>query len=321
MKKEEKVFRSRISVWLFGLVVAVPLNVSIHLFQHKAYLALLIVGVPVLLCLFIITGIRYVILEGKLYLKMWFISNGSVNIAEILSVKRSYNLLSSPAASLKRLRISFKQTAKYPYMLISPVREQEFIAALKTFNPNIKVILPDKKKLIDITTQQFGQTETQISERPANNWRSLILIAIAIVTTVAVTVFIYLAYKEPEVEFGSNALKMKGIYKEPEIEFGLDVFKVKGIYGVNIPFEQISKTDTITWREMPVISIRTNGISIFNIHRGNFKTHTGDKVHLSVQRGVNPVIRIVKHDGSVYYINRNNPDETRQIYNQLKIEH
>jgi len=164
------------------------------------------------------------------------------------------------------------------------------------------VIAPDDLQLIDMTAQQIGQVEIQTPEILFNNWRSRMPAAIAIVTTVAVTVFIYLGYKEPKVEFSSNN------------------FKMKGLYGVNIPFAEIGKADTLTWHEMPAISIRTNGIALFKVSRGHFKTRNGDKVRLSVQRGINPVIRIVKRDGSVFYINRKNADETRQIYDQLRIK-
>ena len=69
----------------------------------------------------------------------------SVNIADILSVERSYNPVSAPAASLKRLRIDFSKRKKYSYLLISPAREQAFIKALKKVNPNLCVHLPEKK--------------------------------------------------------------------------------------------------------------------------------------------------------------------------------
>ncbi len=92
-------------------------------------------------------GMHYVISGNRLYLKMWFISNGSVDIADIVSVRRSYNPLSSPAGSLKRLCIRFRKGAKYPnlYWLIAPVREGEFIEDLKAVNPDIDVHTSEKK--------------------------------------------------------------------------------------------------------------------------------------------------------------------------------
>jgi hypothetical protein len=54
------------------------------------------------------------------------------------------------------------------------------------------------------------------------------------------------------------------------------------------------------------------------VNRGNFRTTGGDKIRLSVHRGINPVIRIVDRKGAVYYINCKNEAETRQIFNELK---
>ena len=74
-------------------------------------------------------------------------SCGSIEILNISSVKRSYNPLSSPATSLKRLRIDLIGGYIFSYTLISPVREQEFIQELKSLNPNIMINVPDKKGL------------------------------------------------------------------------------------------------------------------------------------------------------------------------------
>ena len=134
---------------------------------------------------------------------------------------------------------------------------------------------------------------------PTKNWRKFIPI-ICVASTAAAGLFIYLGYKEPKVEFDTNA------------------FKLKGLYGVNLPLAEIAEADTIALNKMPAISIRTNGISLNKVHRGKFRTADGEKIHLSIHRGVNPVIRIVKNDGSVYYINRKNAAETRQIFNKLK---
>jgi hypothetical protein len=106
---------------------------------------LYVIGSTFLFVVFLFSGMRYVISGNKLYLKMWFIPNGSMNIMNIVSVERSYNLLSAPAASLKRLRIGLGEKAKFPYTLISPVREQEFIEELKKINPDIYFHVPVKK--------------------------------------------------------------------------------------------------------------------------------------------------------------------------------
>jgi len=106
---------------------------------------LLIMGGIFLLMVFMFGGLRYIISEDKLFVKIWVIPSGSVKISDIISAERSYNILSSPAASLKRLRLGLRKGSKYPYMLISPVREQEFIEELKRINPDIYANVPDKK--------------------------------------------------------------------------------------------------------------------------------------------------------------------------------
>ena len=134
----KKVFRSRISVLLIVLILTIFIPTFIPMFKYKTYGGLYISGVVLVFIILIFSGMRYVISDGKLYVKMWFIPNGSVNIADIVTVNRSYNPLSSPAASLKRLCIN-------SYWLISPVREEKFIDELKAINPNISVHVPIRK--------------------------------------------------------------------------------------------------------------------------------------------------------------------------------
>ena len=144
-QKVKKVFRSRISVLLLGFILAVFIPCTIPIIKHMIISGLWIMGGTFVFIVFLFSGMRYLISEDKLYIKIWMLPSGSVEIKNIISVERSYNPLSSPAASLKRLRIGIGGKAKFPYMLISPVREQEFIEELKAVNPDIYVRVPDKK--------------------------------------------------------------------------------------------------------------------------------------------------------------------------------
>ena len=141
MENEKKTFRSRISVLLVVFILAIFIPTGIHVFQQQSYPELYGLGGCFLFTIFIFGGMRYVISGEKLYLKMWFIPNGSREIKDIVSVKRSYNPLSSPAGSLKRLSIHFKSGSTF--WLISPVKEKEFIETLKTIYPKIEVHIPE----------------------------------------------------------------------------------------------------------------------------------------------------------------------------------
>jgi len=136
-------------------------------------------------------------------------------------------------------------------------------------------------------------------EKP--HWLRKWFTIIPLVITVSVGLLVYLGYKEPAVEISSNALKLKGLY------------------GVNILFSEIAEADTIAWSEVPAIALRTNGISLYKVHRGKFRTTQDEKIHLNIYSGITPVIRITEQNGSVYYINRKSAEETRQIFKDLKI--
>ena len=137
-----KVFRSRISVLLIGVILAAFIPSFISMYTHKTFEGIYILVGTLLLIIFIFFNNRYIISENMFYVKTWIFPAKGVNIADIVSVKRSYNPLSSPAASLKRLKIKFSNGLPW---LISPVREHEFIEALKEINPDIEVYIPYNK--------------------------------------------------------------------------------------------------------------------------------------------------------------------------------
>ncbi|MCL2739318.1 MAG: PH domain-containing protein [Bacteroidales bacterium] len=155
MENQKQVFKSRVSVSLIVLLLAVYIPCIWLIFKYMilaiSYIAggaLFLIFFFVVLVLFSITGFRYIILENRLYLKVWIVHIGSASIADIISVERTSDPTSSPAASLKRLRIRFKSGTRYsnwltwqtaPDWLLSPVREQEFVEELRTINPDIFV--------------------------------------------------------------------------------------------------------------------------------------------------------------------------------------
>jgi len=151
---EKKVFRSRISVLMMVFILSIlsiPLITVIrsgNIFNSEFYT---IVGVLFGVLLFIVLlmyGFRYEITNKYIQLSTWGTCKNNRPLSEIVSVERSYNILSSPAASLKRLRIKFKKENKFSiisYWLISPVREHEFLETLKKYNPDIHINVSNEK--------------------------------------------------------------------------------------------------------------------------------------------------------------------------------
>lgn len=150
MTAQKNIFSSRISLLLIVFTLAILSLVSIPDIQDMAYLGVFVLGGTSFLLIFLFTGIRYIISGSKFIIKIWFIHILSFDIADIHSVRRSYNPISSPAASLRRLRISLNKKAKYPYVLISPDREQQFIEELKAINPDIVFKVPGKTGMLPI---------------------------------------------------------------------------------------------------------------------------------------------------------------------------
>ena len=137
-------FRSRVSVLLL-VIMAMSLLPVIFLQEPNVepsdtYLAygvmVLFIGMVALL----LFGQRYEIGERELAVKIGPFKFASLKLSEITLVERSYNPLSAPASSLKRLYVK----SKGKDTLISPVREQEFLQLLKARNPNIVVKIVDK---------------------------------------------------------------------------------------------------------------------------------------------------------------------------------
>ena len=141
--KHKKTFRSRQSVLLVIIMIAVLVVPLIQMIRDDDTSGLLMLSATILFVSFIFMGIRYTIFDDTLSVKVFYIPAGKAKISDIKSINRSYNPLSSPAASLKRLRIDYG--ANKLYMLISPANEKKFIDELKQINPNIKVSVSDKK--------------------------------------------------------------------------------------------------------------------------------------------------------------------------------
>ena len=144
-QKTEKVFRSRFSVVFFGIFLAIFIRFAI---PPIIVPALCIIGVTVILIALLIGGMRYIILEDKLYLKLWKTPYLSIKIANIKSVERSYNFfLPKLSGSFKGTRITYLGKASFSSIVITPVKEQDFIEQLIKINPNIYVRVPFKKKI------------------------------------------------------------------------------------------------------------------------------------------------------------------------------
>ena len=95
------------------------------------------------LLLFMLANIKYVITESQLIIDQSLGKWGKevIDISTIKSIEPTHTILSAPASSLDRLRISYN---KYDDIIISPRRKEEFIRQLQSINPQI--VFKEKQK-------------------------------------------------------------------------------------------------------------------------------------------------------------------------------
>lgn len=130
----KKSYRSRVGRILACVLVASSAIVVVSLAETPLWVNILCT----LLYLLFVCGslwIRYDIIDGVLHIRTFYaLFDQKIDIAQIKLVERSNNVISSPAASCDRLLITYN---KYDEVLISPVREEEFVADLQAVNPDI----------------------------------------------------------------------------------------------------------------------------------------------------------------------------------------
>lgn len=85
------------------------------------------------------TGFRYTIDGTKLTVTMLYVVKNTYDIGEIVEVKSTNTILSSPAASMDRLAISFK--GRRSPLVISPKNKHAFVEDLVSINPDIRVLV------------------------------------------------------------------------------------------------------------------------------------------------------------------------------------
>lgn len=139
-------FRSRVSVLIIIFVVCVMAFTSAAALREGEMSGLYIAAGALLFAIVLLFGMSYEITETRLSVRILGARYYNIPIKDIVSIKRSYNPLSSPAGSLKRLSVKVKERNLFPYVLISPVREKEFLELIKKQNPEVQIDVPDHQE-------------------------------------------------------------------------------------------------------------------------------------------------------------------------------
>ena len=121
---------------LYALAIwSAPIIVLLFLMYSYSVALLVLFILTVLLFVWIWHSTRYEIRDGELIIQSW-IFRRRVKIQDIVSVKKTKNLLASYALSRDRLEITEQNQDTY---YIAPNDVDAFIAELKQYNPYILI--------------------------------------------------------------------------------------------------------------------------------------------------------------------------------------
>lgn len=136
-----KVYKSKVARWYLWYCIGMTIAFigSIYL-CYKSTWVLLIDIVFMGICLFKIYDMLlhtdYTINGQKLHIRCGFLFRMDIPISKISEITHKSTILSSPALSAKRIGLKY---GKKNWVYVSPKDQEEFIATLKTINPDIEI--------------------------------------------------------------------------------------------------------------------------------------------------------------------------------------
>lgn len=103
-------------------------------------------------------------------------------------------------------------------------------------------------------------------------------------------------------------------YKENKFIIQNNTLTITGIYGETIPVSQIRSTALVD--EIPKISLKTNGFALGNASKGYFKTKSGERVKLLLNKKQAPYLLLVTNEGRKIYYSSDSA-RTKRSYTEL----
>ena len=136
-KKMRNIYKSKLGLELIIPLILIFGYALFELISNRVWIGILIMLLTTLFIIYTFLSIKYEIENDNLNIKCTILMNTHIEIKSIRKVTETYNPLSSPAASIDRLEISYN---KFDSILISPKHKKEFIKNLLEINPNIEIV-------------------------------------------------------------------------------------------------------------------------------------------------------------------------------------
>ena len=130
------VYRTKVSITLILIISLIMGCILILLAVSSKWIPFFIDLLLYASILYLMVSIKYEINELQLIIHQ-AMGKMTIDINTIKSIEPTHTILSAPASSLDRLRISYN---KYDDVVISPRRTEEFIQHLLSINPQIELV-------------------------------------------------------------------------------------------------------------------------------------------------------------------------------------
>ena len=127
------VYPTKVSITLILIISLIMGCILISLAVSSKWIPFFIDLLLYVSVVYLMVSIKYEINESQLIIHQ-AMGKMVIDINTIKSIEPTHTIISAPASSLDRLRISYN---KYDDVVISPRRKEEFIRQLQTINPNI----------------------------------------------------------------------------------------------------------------------------------------------------------------------------------------
>lgn len=136
-------YKSKIAWGLFIPLYLYLIGIALFMAYHKLYLLIVVFVLLLIYLTDMLLHTEYRIDDTALHISSGFFYRKTIDIKQIIQVKDTQNILSSPATSFKnRIEIRYH---KYDTIIISPADKEAFVAHLLRIHQDIKVVLRANK--------------------------------------------------------------------------------------------------------------------------------------------------------------------------------
>lgn len=130
------VYPTKVSVTLVLIISIIVGCTLIPLIINSKWILFFIDLLLYVSLVYLMVSIKYEINESQLIIRQ-AMGKMVIDINTVKSIEPTHTILSAPASSLDRLRISYN---KYDDVVISPRKKEEFIQHLLSINPQIELV-------------------------------------------------------------------------------------------------------------------------------------------------------------------------------------